>query len=126
VMQFPAEPSSVAAARHFVRRAFEGRERLLVDTAALLTSELVTNAVVHGGGPTLNVGVTDEDEILRVAVTDQNPQLPVLRRVGDGDMNGRGLAIVDELADKWSVTEIDGGKTVWFSIDSRPLPPSRT
>jgi sigma-B regulation protein RsbU (phosphoserine phosphatase) len=118
VMQFAAEPDSVAAARHFVRESLKGHPRFLVDTAALLASELVTNAVVHGG-TAVDVGISDDDDVLRIAVTDQNPQMPVLRRVGEGQVSGRGLAIVDELADRWSVTELDSGKTVWFVIDIR-------
>ena len=118
----PARPESVRRARGFVvdaaRRA--GCRGSVVDTAAVATSELVTNAVVHGRGP-ISVRVVSEADRFRVEVQDGAPGLP--RRVdphdaGDG---GRGLEIVDAFSQEWGCTVVRGasGKSVWFTLSRR-------
>ncbi|MGH3343642.1 MAG: ATP-binding protein [Carbonactinosporaceae bacterium] len=93
----------------------------LTDRAALLVSELVTNAVVHGGGPTLLR--LSFDGTLRVEVTDRSPAPPRLRRTGPDELGGRGLQLVDGLAECWSWQPRGRGKLVWCEL--RPLPPDR-
>ncbi|WP_345667136.1 ATP-binding protein [Streptomyces similanensis] len=86
------------------------------DVAELLTSELVTNALVH----------TDDDAILtatvspsglRVEVRDFVPQRPRPRvPEAAADTNGRGLVLVESLADAWGVCAHEVGKSVWFEL----------
>jgi anti-sigma regulatory factor (Ser/Thr protein kinase) len=87
----------------------------LAETAALLTSELVTNAVLHVGSPLL-VEVDDLHDGLRVAVHDRSPDPPTMRAVADVDVRGRGLLIVDAFATSWGIDDDELGKEVWFEI----------
>ena len=111
-------PTSVGAARRFVRDVLMSRQVRdgVVDTVELLTSEVVTNAIVHGrSGPQLAVEV--DGDVVRVAVRDLSPDLPV-RRLGNlDDVSGRGVIIVEELASAWGVDRERGGaKRVWFEV----------
>lgn len=111
-------PTSVGAARRFVRDVLRSRHipDRVVETVELLTSEVVTNAVVHAGsGPQVTVRV-DGDRV-RVAVRDRSAELPA-RRLGPVDgLSGRGVVIVDELASAWGIErERGGGKRVWFEV----------
>jgi anti-sigma regulatory factor (Ser/Thr protein kinase) len=84
--------------------------------AALLVSELVTNAVMHAGGP-ISVSATYLDATLHVEVhdTDQN-RVPDLPSPSAADKTGRGLHIVGLLADRWAITSTPDGKTIWFEL----------
>jgi anti-sigma regulatory factor (Ser/Thr protein kinase) len=86
----------------------------------LLTSELVTNAVLHSGGP-ITLWVEGNPDAIRVAVGDRGAARPMLQSVGEGSDHGRGIRIVDEVATRWG-TELadDDGKVVWFEIDIDP------
>jgi len=111
-------PTSVGAARRFVRDVLMSRQVAdgVVDMVELLTSEVVTNAIIHGrSGPQLAVEV--RDSAVRVAVRDLSPKPPV-RHVGPlDDVSGRGVVIVEELASAWGVErEGDGSKRVWFEV----------
>lgn len=111
-------PTSVGAARRFVRDVLMSRQvpDVVVDTVELLTSEVVTNAIVHGrSGPQL--AVTVGKRMVRVAVEDQSPAVPVRRLARLDDVSGRGVVIVEELASAWGVErERDGAKRVWFEV----------
>lgn len=111
-------PTSVGAARRFVRDVLTSRRIAdpVVDTVELLTSEVVTNAIVHGqSGPQLEVTVAGG--IVRVAVHDLSPDLPVRRLGRLDDVSGRGVVIVEELATTWGVEqERNGTKQVWFEV----------
>jgi anti-sigma regulatory factor (Ser/Thr protein kinase) len=92
-----------------------GRADLCAD-AALAVSELVSNAVVHAGGP-VTVSAAYVDSTLRVEVHDTEPTLPPsARKPPASEKTGRGLNLVTLLADRWSVTPTPGGKTVWFEM----------
>jgi len=108
----------VGAARRFVRDVLMSRQVAdgVVDTVELLTSEVVTNAIVHGrSGPQLVVEV--EGEGVRVAVRDLSPELPVRRLSSLDDVSGRGVVIVEELASAWGVErQANGSKQVWFEV----------
>jgi anti-sigma regulatory factor (Ser/Thr protein kinase) len=108
-------PQSVAKARSFVLSAVpvvdeETRQRL-----AALTSELVTNAVVHAKTPFV-VEVVRGPAVIRVAVTDGDTQVVELRSYEPVSPAGRGLHIVSALADRWGVDPSPTGKTVWFEV----------
>ncbi len=113
-----SHPTSVGAARRFVRDVLMSRQvdGLVVNTVELLTSEVVTNAIIHGrSGPLLAVDV--RECTVRVGVGDVSPELPVRRDGGLDDVAGRGVVIVDELASSWGVErERDGSKRVWFEV----------
>ncbi|MEV6119198.1 ATP-binding protein [Streptomyces sp. NPDC052077] len=112
-----ADPRAVPDARRALRELLRhwgrpGRSEI----AELLTSELVTNALAH----------TDEDAVLtatvgrhglRVEVRDAARRLPRRRMPEpDRDTNGRGLLLVDSLADAWGVRPCEPGKSVWFEL----------
>jgi anti-sigma regulatory factor (Ser/Thr protein kinase) len=88
--------------------------------AVLLVSELVTNAMRHGGEPIRLVADLTASG-LRVEVYDGNSDaVPAIRDIRPDAPGGRGLRLVDALADRWGTTEVAGdGKFVWFEIDGR-------
>jgi len=86
-----------------------------IDVASLLTSELVTNAVVHGA-TSVGLSATLSNRRLRVEATDCSPKPPVARRAADGDTDGRGLAVVASLATDWGYEMRSTGKSVWFEL----------
>ncbi|MFE4858841.1 ATP-binding protein [Streptomyces sp. NPDC056670] len=86
------------------------------DVAELLTSELVTNALVHTGQGAV-VTVTVGEAGLRVEVQDFVAALPTpYAPSSDDGTHGRGLVLVQALADAWGVHEHDRGKVVWFEL----------
>lgn len=108
-----------AAARRFVRAALESVEAdpVVVETAELLTDELVTNAVVHANSKGY-LFIRAAKGVVRVEVSDPDDHLPSMA-VPDADaLGGRGLVIVNGLASAWGVERAaDGsGKTVWFEL----------
>lgn len=107
-----------AEARRIVRSNLADADGALVETAELLTSELVTNAIVYGvGEPTLVIEVDDHG--IRVEVYDTNPNMDDVQPLALNplDVHGRGLAIVDALASAWGVEPRRSGKAVWFRLD---------
>jgi anti-sigma regulatory factor (Ser/Thr protein kinase) len=85
----------------------------VVHAVVLAVSELVTNAVEHAGTSIdLRAGVGDGR--LRVEVADGSGDLPHARTPDAGRLGGRGLHLVQQLADRWSVDTTPVGKTVWF------------
>ncbi|MFE5792454.1 SpoIIE family protein phosphatase [Streptomyces sp. NPDC056503] len=119
---------SVAAARAFVRDTLQGWGHAeLVDDAVVLTSELVTNAVVHAGTSADVLCLRSEDSI-RVEVADRYPEreIPVQsgRAIASPDReNGRGLLLCAALADRWGVDYSPTRKHVWFhlALPQRPV-----
>ncbi|MBL1087576.1 ATP-binding protein [Streptomyces actinomycinicus] len=95
----------------------------LMDTAALLASEVLSNAVEHardtehdGAAPTLRLTVSRRCGTLLVEVGDPDEHLPCMREAADDDENGRGMALLQALADKWGAESVQGGKKVWFTL----------
>ncbi|HEV7209462.1 MAG TPA: SpoIIE family protein phosphatase [Mycobacteriales bacterium] len=93
----------------------------LADVAALLVTELTTNAVVHGGSA-VQVEVTRDDVRVTVAVRDADTgpvvTSPPSAELGEG---GRGLLLVDALAESWGTAHRAGRKTVWFTLAPGPV-----
>lgn len=115
-IELPPEPRSAAAARHFVEDSIaDAVPQAVADVAVLLTSELVTNVIVHARTP-LRVDVDVEPESVRVAVADDVPRTPMLRRSHDARLTGRGMNLVETLAAEWGVEPTPPGKTVWFEL----------
>ena len=117
-LRLPPRPEATRRARRFLMdfcAACDFPEDLC-HTAALLVSELVTNAVLHGR-TSATVQVHRPADTLRVSVRDENPALPHVGEHPSPDAEGgRGLAIVSMLAPRWGVEEVDGGKSVWFEL----------
>jgi anti-sigma regulatory factor (Ser/Thr protein kinase) len=87
-----------------------------IDVAELLVSELVTNAVRHAHGP-VTLSLSASCGMVRCEVMDANPAPPCGRQAGDGDESGRGLQLIDVLAESWgSHPNFGKGKTVWFEL----------
>ena len=124
-VSLPADARSVAAARRLLWTSFDGHQSAAVEDATLMISELVTNAVRHTRDVLL-VLVTLHHDTLRVDVTDNNPTVPVALDPEHAATSGRGLAIVEALADRWGITPTADGKTVWFEIKlGEPEPTAR-
>jgi anti-sigma regulatory factor (Ser/Thr protein kinase) len=123
---YQPEPAAAAAARQFVRGTLQGwlmpaasaKGQELVDDAVLLTSELVTNAVVHAGTPvqvTCRLAATS----VEVTVRDGHPARPVpesAERHPAERTSGRGLLLPAALAAEWGVTYSRTAKGVWFRL----------
>lgn len=112
-----AEPASTRVARRLLRAACAegGLSGDLTDTAQLLTSELVTNAIIHGRSQ-VTVKTSLAEGRLRVEVGDDNSRHPELRLTDDSALDGRGLHLVALLAASWGVSDQPFGKTVWFEL----------
>ncbi|MFI8103836.1 ATP-binding protein [Streptomyces sp. NPDC086023] len=82
-----------------------------VHSVLLAVSELVTNAHLHASG-TAYLVLTWDGSCLHVSVADTDPHLPKPREAGAGATSGRGLGIVDALADTWDVHACHRGKAV--------------
>jgi anti-sigma regulatory factor (Ser/Thr protein kinase) len=87
----------------------------LVDTAALLVSELVTNAVRHGAPP-LAVTLSCRTRSLLVEVADGSMRLPQQRSIDGLAEGGRGVPLVASLSAGWGVRARGGGKVTWFRL----------
>lgn len=89
----------------------------------LLTSELVTNAILHAGSSCVLI-VRVENQRVRVEVEDSSRVVPIKRDSPLLSTSGRGMAIVDHVAQDWGVDHTAAGKRVWFEIpfDAPPLP----
>jgi anti-sigma regulatory factor (Ser/Thr protein kinase) len=83
--------------------------------AKLLVSELATNAVIHAGAP-FAVSVRADGSTVRISIRDWSTMRPRLRDAGPAALSGRGLRLVDALADGWGVDADPDGKTVWAEL----------
>jgi anti-sigma regulatory factor (Ser/Thr protein kinase) len=96
----------------------EGRD---VDTLVLLVSELVTNAVVHTGRPAVLLLVLPDPQeavrAVRLEVADHSTRVPRRRCAEGEDTGGRGLELVEVLADRWGWQREGDGKRVWCELD---------
>ncbi len=121
VTELAGSPESVAAAREYVRRKLGTRHPAL-DDVTLLTSELVTNAVIHSNsrnGGSVSLALADCHCFIHVDVVDSGGDtVPCVR----GDVlaeGGRGLMLVDPLSQRWGIYEDDAGRTAWFEVAYR-------
>jgi two-component sensor histidine kinase len=112
----PATPVAARAARQVVAAQCGSWNADVIDTALLLTSELVTNAVIHGRSD-VQLEVRVDGALLRVDVGDDSSRLPLPRAADYDALDGRGLQIVDLLATRWGVYDEPLGKTVWFELE---------
>ncbi|MGJ5826522.1 SpoIIE family protein phosphatase [Streptomyces ossamyceticus] len=128
-----AEPERIAGARQQVRELLHDWSCPdQVDSAVLLVSEMLTNVLVHTDADALLVvEMTGEGgkRRMRIEVTDASDDLPHKRRPGELASSGRGLVLMDVLADAWGVDPRGDGKSIWFELHepSEPqAPPGET
>lgn len=122
LVTLPPAPDSARQARRFVGDVLTtaGIDDDRRDTAVLLTSELVTNGIVHALTE-LQVTVEATQSWIRVEVVDGNPNLPRRRDYDDEAMTGRGLEMLELLADELGMQPLaDEGKRVWFRLGAAP------
>ena len=118
--RFPNDSLAPMLARSALATTAIGIPGDAFETAALLTSELVTNSVKHSGSDWIEVAITLDADMLRIAVSDQSG-LTIRPRTPDID-HGWGLALVGELATRWGVERQRSGKTIWIELDLPPSP----
>lgn len=87
----------------------------LTDPVLLLTSELVTNALLHSG-TTLGLSVQRDGVGVLVEVSDGSSVPPAKRRLSATAVTGRGVRLLDLVSDSWGWTPTDTGKRVWFRV----------
>ncbi|RMI32527.1 ATP-binding protein [Streptomyces triticirhizae] len=116
----PSEPASAGRARRLTRSQLGARWLLpdeLTENAVLLVSELVGNAVQHAGAAEFGLRIRRRRGWVRVEVRDPSRALPALLPVREMEViSGRGLFLVDTLADRWGVDLLPHGKSVWFEM----------
>jgi CheY-like chemotaxis protein/anti-sigma regulatory factor (Ser/Thr protein kinase) len=113
---FRTDDTAPRSARLLVRDALGNGDVELLESAELLVSEVVNNAVTHAeSAPRVDVEVATH--VLRVLVHDDDPTPPELRDPVVAEAGGRGLLILDRLASRWGVEPEGDGKVVWFELD---------
>ncbi|MFF8511605.1 SpoIIE family protein phosphatase [Streptomyces sp. NPDC015492] len=116
-----AEPERIAAAREQVRQLLhDWRDEEQLDSAVLMVSEMVTNVLVHTDGDALlvaEVACGEKTRRLRVEVSDGSDELPHKRHPGEMASSGRGLVLMEMLADAWGVDPRGEGKAIWFELN---------
>lgn len=126
-LEIRPDPAEVGRARRWARARLAGSgieaDEPLAETLILLVSELVTNAVVHTGRPavlrlSLPGAEAGAGEVtVRLEVADRSGRAPVPRCVDGEATGGRGLALVDGLADRWGWSAEGTGKRIWCELD---------
>jgi anti-sigma regulatory factor (Ser/Thr protein kinase) len=127
-VDYPPAADQVPEARHWLqKRLLRWELETLLPDASLLVTELATNAVVHAQSA-FHVVATVAEGVLEIGVSDHDSRRPVLRRqhrdqepVSGRDRlypaeGGRGIALIDEIADEWGVASLVDGKQVWFRL----------
>ncbi len=125
---FANAPAAVARARRFVADEVADAPPGVVAEIEIMVSELATNCVRHTVTDFV-VRVERTGRAILVEVTDRGGGMPVVRRPEPSEPSGRGLRIVQELADSFGVRELQGtpGKTVWFVVSlDEPAGPTAT
>ncbi|MFE3601995.1 SpoIIE family protein phosphatase [Streptomyces sp. NPDC059096] len=115
-----AEPERIAGARRQLRDLLhDWADPEQVDAAELMVSEILTNVLVHTDGDALLVAEARGEHgarRLRIEVADTSDDLPHRRRPGELASSGRGLVLLELLADAWGVDPRGEGKCTWFEL----------
>jgi anti-sigma regulatory factor (Ser/Thr protein kinase) len=111
-------PASVPVARHLVLDLLGAWEAPHdAGDAALLVTELVANVVDHvAGEASFTLELSLSEDWLRIAVADGSALRPVVRQFEVGAPRGRGMRLVESIADRWGVEDHPDGKAVWFQL----------
>ena len=124
VLRLPPSPTAAHRAREFIAD-FCSAAKLppsLCQDAALLVSELVTNAVIHAAGSVITLVVSCSRDQVRVDVHDTSGVLPEMADVPADAESGRGLHLVASLAHEWGYYRTPAGKAVYFTLAFGPDP----
>jgi|SRR6516165_4075983 len=115
-LEFQPDHTAAARARRFVGDTLRawGLDGEVAD-AELLVSELVTNAILHARSAA-SVSVDRHGSLFRIAVCDGSSTVPRVRDYGPRAVTGRGMLLVDRIAERWGVEERTEGKCVWFEV----------
>jgi GAF domain-containing protein len=127
VLTLPPTGRSAATARRALEQVLGDTELTgVLDEALLLVTELVTNAVVHAGTE-IELRI-DTDPDLHIEVVDRSPgSLPVVQPApAETREGGRGVFLLDALANEWGTRHFGGGKSVWFRLGPRRAPAEGT
>ncbi|WP_271220504.1 ATP-binding protein [Streptosporangium carneum] len=133
VVDLPGVEQSVSAARQYVAELLTNAGHTEVEDAVLLVSEVVTNAVVHpcsgrpGGVVTVEVTDTGRHMVCVEVIDDGSPSVPVPRLPEEDEdalaLGGRGLWLVDAIAESWGVRQVEKGRVaVWMHISTSAKP----
>ena len=115
-LDLPPEPKSATRARSLTRDYLQSScPPEAIEIAALLVTELVTNAVLHARTPIVVV-VESSPGVVFLAVNDQASGDPIARDYGVDAATGRGIKLVRELSTRWGVDRSEAGKRVWCEI----------
>jgi anti-sigma regulatory factor (Ser/Thr protein kinase) len=116
VRRFPRTPNSSRFARQFVTDVLQSWGcQELVEDAALVVSELATNAMAHAGSD-FTVSLVASGSVVRLIVGDASPTGPIYQKAAVDAVNGRGLSLVQDLSLGWGHEPVAGGKLVWIDI----------
>jgi anti-sigma regulatory factor (Ser/Thr protein kinase) len=119
-LEFGALPTAASCARGHVRAVTsEWGLAHLADTAELLASELVTNAIRASAGlicPVIGLWLASDQISIVMHVWDASDAMPVRQHPGYDDSNGRGLVLVDALSADWGCYRTADGKIVWAQV----------
>jgi anti-sigma regulatory factor (Ser/Thr protein kinase) len=115
---FPRQIQAAPAARQFVRRTAAGHPA--AEDAVLLAAELIANSVVHAlDATTVTITVAVSEALIRVDVHDDGALGIPHMRPGDLEAeDGRGLRLVNQIAQRWGFTRDPGGSCCWAEIAS--------
>ena len=115
--QLPSSMNSPQLARAFLRSTLQTwKLDGFGEVSELLVTELVANVVTHVGAP-MTLRVHRGPATMRVEIEDPSTQVPVVNHPDPSEEHGRGVLLVEELANAWGVDPRPDGKTVWFEID---------
>jgi DNA-binding NarL/FixJ family response regulator len=115
-LKLPGELQSARAARRFVSEVLERWDvSEVADSALLLVSELVTNAVIHARSD-VEVVLHLRSERVRVEVVDDASEYVHRRDASSEEQSGRGMALTEALASSWGIDTLLAGKRVWFEV----------
>jgi serine/threonine-protein kinase RsbW len=120
---FPGRADQIANARDFTRRVVGSCP--VLDEAMLLVSELAANALEHtatGRGGHFDVTIYRDQTLLIIAVRDEgSDKAPATRPLDARAEDGRGLALIELIADRWGYWGNERGRTIWFELRGKSL-----